>query len=169
MLEAARVIGEIVGIGGYIAKTITEWLLKGLRKIKVKGKHIVVMVDDVVQAIGVERVNVYTKKLLNLLEELYTLNVESAAIIVSTSEGRSRREILRHRWATVKLLWNLDSKATLKLLETLKAPEEERKEYLKLTGGNPRAVIELYYKGWNIEEWKQPYKEPVKNTTKNTK
>ena len=64
------------------------------------------------------------EELKNFVTDIFlALGVDKweAAIIVTTSEGRSRREILRHWWATMKLLWNLDFKAALRLLEVLKA------------------------------------------------
>jgi len=58
-------------------------------------KRIALLVDEVFQAIGLERAEMYVKSLLNLIEyppEQY----ERIVIIVAASEGFSRWRIGRH-------------------------------------------------------------------------
>ena len=68
-----------------------ELLKRGRRKIAI-------IADDVFQAIGLDKAAAYVKGLLNTIEHpLYPY--EKVVVLVATSEGVSRREIGRHRWA----------------------------------------------------------------------
>ncbi len=155
-------LGAISGnVGRIVVETISEWLVKLLRRIDVEDKHVVVLVDDVVQSIGLDKILPYSKKLLNLLEEIHELKPRSMVILVTTSEGKSRRILLKHRWTSMRLLWNLDKGSALKLLQVLRVPRDSVNKYVQLTGGNPRAIIELYKQSWNEEEWIAMYRERV--------
>ncbi|MGC9227750.1 ATP-binding protein, partial [Caldivirga sp.] len=66
--------------------------------IKAGRGRIAVLVDDAFQAIGLDRAAMYVKGMLGLIEhppERY----ERVIAIAATSEGLSRWEIGRHRWA----------------------------------------------------------------------
>jgi hypothetical protein len=67
--------------------------------LKAKKARVAVLADDVFQAIGLSQAAGYIKGLLNTIEHpLYSY--ERMVVIVATSEGVSRREIGRHRWAS---------------------------------------------------------------------
>jgi aspartate/methionine/tyrosine aminotransferase len=71
-----------------------------------RKRKITLLIDEVFQAIGLDKVEVYVKSLLNLIEyppESY----ENIVIIVATSKGLSRWRIGRHLWAEIKPVWNM--------------------------------------------------------------
>ena len=76
-----------------------------------KGK-IVIIVDDAFQVIGIKESALYVKALLNLIE-YPPIEYERIVTIAATSEGLSRHEIGRHRWASLKPMWNM-TKVVLK-------------------------------------------------------
>ena len=145
------------GVGAEVARALSYWFKKLVTRIGVRGKHVVIVVDDVVKAIGLDYIDVYCKKLLDLMEELYSYNPESVTVVVTTSEGLSRERLLKHRWATEYLLWNLGREEARALLESLGAPSEKLDEIILYTGGNPRAIIELWRLSWDIRVWTRKY------------
>ena len=87
-----------------LAIDAVKWLVSKWRRGKVA-----VLVDDAFQAIGPDKAAMYVKALLSLVEyppEGY----ERIVAIAATSEGLSRREIGRHRWATIRPMWNMSEK-----------------------------------------------------------
>ncbi|MFP3169520.1 MAG: ATP-binding protein, partial [Thermoproteus sp.] len=57
------------------------------------------------QAIGLDKA-AYVKGLLNMIEHPQ-YKYENMVVLVATSEGVSRREIGRHRWARLMPMWNM--------------------------------------------------------------
>jgi energy-coupling factor transporter ATP-binding protein EcfA2 len=116
-----------------------------------KRKRIAVLVDDVFQAIGIERSEAYVKALLNTIEyppEPY----EKIVIIVATSEGVSRARIGRHRWAEIIPMWNMSRKGFEELYEKIPDPKPGFDEVWKLTGGNPDMFRRLYLSKWGADD-----------------
>ena len=138
--------------GKLIALAITS-LAKWLSRERVKGPSIVMLVDDIARPIGLDQVEAYAKDLLNLVEELYSLEAKSVLVLASTSEGRSRLLLARHSYVRLRELWSLSREAMEALLSQLKAPKELSDDPWKVTGGNPRAVIDLWRRGWNVHGW----------------
>ncbi len=159
----SSIIGSVSGLGSGFARAIGYWFKKLVTRINVRGRHVVLLVDDVVRAIGLDNIDVYCKKMLDLLEEIYRYDPETVSIIVTTSEGLSRERLLKHRWTTQYLLWNLDRDATRALLEKLHAPRDRFEEIIEYTGGNPRSVIELWRLSWNTSFWFKKYLEVVRS------
>ncbi len=160
--EIVSLLGAISGnVGRIVVETISHWLVKLLKRINVEDKHVVVLVDDVVQSIGLDKIILYSKRLLDLLEEIHELKPRSVTILVTTSEGKSRKMLLKHRWTSMRLLWNLDRTSSLELLQVLGVPRDSVNKYIELTGGNPRAIIELYKHSWSEDEWLAMYRERV--------
>ena len=56
--------------------------------------------DEVFQAVGLDKTSIYVKSLLNLIEYPPRSHEKIVAIAV-TSEGLSRAEIGRHMWADI--------------------------------------------------------------------
>jgi hypothetical protein len=116
-------------------------LIKRLRK------KVAILVDEVFQAIGLERAEAYVKSLLNLIEyppEPY----ENIVIIVATSEGFSRWRIGRHRWAEIMPMWNMSRKGFEELYERIPGQKPSFDEVWRLTGGNPYMLAQLYAINW---------------------
>jgi hypothetical protein len=128
-----------------LAVTAVRWLIEERRKRKVA-----VLVDDAFQAIGLEKAAMYVKSLLGLTEyppEGY----ERIVAIVATSEGVSRAEIGRHRWAELRGMWNMSRRGFEELYKKLLGPKPDFEEVWRLTGGNPEMLAKLYQAKWDID------------------
>jgi len=157
------IVGEVMeGVQEPIGKSIALLLSKILNqiagKIRVKGKHLTIIIDEVSTSIGLEKTSWYLKYLQNLSETLLeTHKPESILIIATTSEGQSLSEVMRHTYTDVKLIWNLNEESAKKLLLELGISSEKKQDEIwRLTGGNPRAIIEIVrdYEG-DINAWKE--------------
>jgi len=109
-----------------------------------------ILVDDVFQAIGLNEVSSYVKSSLNLIEYPPS-GYESIVVIITTSEGLSREEIGRHRWADLRPLWNMNRGDFEKLYNSIPEPKPGFDEVWRLTGGNPGALSSLYRARWNVD------------------
>jgi hypothetical protein len=114
-----------------------------------KREKIAVLVDEVFQAIGLDKAEIYVKSLLNLIE-YPPRSYERMVIIVATNEGVTRRKIGRHRWASLRPMWNMSRKGFEELYEKIPSPKPEFEDIWKLTGGNPDVLSKLYQAEWNI-------------------
>jgi GTPase SAR1 family protein len=74
--------------------------------LKVRKAKVAIIADDVFQAIGLRYAAAYVKGLLNMIEYPQH-SYERMVVIVATSEGVSRAEIGRHRWANLMPMWNM--------------------------------------------------------------
>ena len=116
--------------------------------LKVKKAKVAVVADDVFQAIGLDRAAAYVKGLLNAIEHpLYSY--ENIVVLVATSEGVSRREIGRHRWADLMPMWNMSREGFEQLYEQVPEPKPDFEEAWRWTGGNPGMLAQLYRKRWD--------------------
>lgn len=89
---------------------------------KWRRKRIALLVDEVFQAIGIEKSETYIKELLNIIEyppESY----DNIVVIAVTSEGLSRWRIGRHLWAWIRLMWNMSRKGFGELYERIPDPK----------------------------------------------
>ena len=127
-----------------LAVTAVRWFM-GRRRRKVA-----VLVDDAFQAIGLDKAAVYVKSLLGLTE-YPPEGCERVVAIATTSEGLSRKEIGRHRWAELAPMWNMSEKGFKELYEKLPGQKPEFKEVWGLTGGNPEMLARLYQASWNVD------------------
>ncbi len=149
---------------GKILSTTLSLLLDRLAETlygrRLRDKLLVLIVDDVVKAIGVDRVEWYVKHLYELMWRMRE-EYEPRAVnfIVSTSEGKSLRLVHRHRHAHTALLWNLDRRGFEELIEKLGPPEGIDTEGLwRLLGGNPAKLLELAYNyEWGVERMLAAY------------
>jgi len=125
---------------------LANQLLKKWRK-----KKIALLMDEVFQAIGIDKAETYTKMLLNLIEyppESY----ENIVIIAATSEGLSRWRIGRHRWGWLTPMWNMGRKGFEELYERTPEPKPDFDTVWRLTGGNPYIFSQLYAIGWRVDK-----------------
>ncbi len=154
LVEAAR--GASGPLGAVLAYAVTR-VLAGIEKRLVRGKHVVVVVDDVARPIGLDSVEAYVKSLLRLLEyDLAEKEPASALLVASTSEGLSLERLRRHpTWLSLRLLWGLPRDGFEELASLLGAPSRDAvEETWRLTGGNPRALIQIatIYQ-WSTGAW----------------
>lgn len=111
-------------------------------------KRVAVLVDDVFQAIGLDKAAVYVKGLLGLIEYPPT-DYERIVAVVATSEGVSRYEIGRHRWAEMRSMWNMSREGFLKLYDSILGEKPSFKDLWRLSGGNPAMLAKLYKYRWD--------------------
>jgi hypothetical protein len=119
--------------------------------LKKRRRKIAVVADDVFQAIGLDKAAAYVKGLLNMIEHP-VYRYESIVVLVATSEGVSRREIGRHRWAELMSMWNMPKEGFQQLYEKLPGPKPSLDDVWRWTGGNPYMLRELYVKRWDVEK-----------------
>jgi energy-coupling factor transporter ATP-binding protein EcfA2 len=94
-----------------------------IRKLqKARQGKIAVIADDVFQAIGLDAAATYVKALLNLIEYPES-RYEKIVVLVTTSEGASRREIGRHRCAHLAPMWNMSMERFRQLYERIPGPK----------------------------------------------
>jgi len=115
-----------------------------------RRRKVAVLVDDAFQAIGLDKAAMYVKSLLGLTE-YPPEGCEKVVAIATTSEGLSRREIGRHRWAELTPMWNMGRRGFEELYEKLPSPKPDFEEVWRLTGGNPNMLAELYQASWNVD------------------
>ncbi|MCC6036524.1 MAG: ATP-binding protein, partial [Pyrobaculum sp.] len=119
--------------------------------LKKRRRKIAVIADDVFQAIGLDKAATYVKGLLNTIEHP-VYRYENIVVLVATSEGVSRREIGRHRWAELIFMWNMPKEGFQQLYEKLPGPKPSLDDVWRWTGGNPYMLRELYVKRWDVEK-----------------
>jgi AAA+ ATPase superfamily predicted ATPase len=170
---------EVIGVAEVKLATLVIDAVKELIGIW-KKERVAVLIDEVFQAIGLNKAEIYVKSLLNLIE-YPPKSYEKIVAIVVTSEGMTRKEIGRHRWASLRPMWNMSRKGFEELYEKIPGPKPEFEDICKLTGGNPDALSKLYQAEWNvnriinelikskeftssfIEKWKSWLEEAVKD------
>jgi energy-coupling factor transporter ATP-binding protein EcfA2 len=176
-LEDASV--EAIGVAEVKLATLAIDAVKELIGIWRK-ERVAVLIDEVFQAIGLDKAEIYVKSLLNLIE-YPPKSYEKIVAIVVTSEGMTRKEIGRHRWASLRPMWNMSRKGFEELYEKIPGLKPEFEDIWKLTGGNPDMLSKLYQAEWNvnriidelikskeftssfIEKWKSWLEEAVKD------
>ncbi|WP_367834468.1 ATP-binding protein [Vulcanisaeta sp. JCM 16159] len=128
------------------------WLALDMAKelIKATRGKIAVIVDDAFQILGVKESAIYVKALLNLIEyppESY----ERIVTIAATSEGISKYEIGRHRWAYIDVMWNMPRGGFEQLYGQISGDKPLFEDVWRITGGNPKALGQLYEANWSID------------------
>jgi GTPase SAR1 family protein len=117
-------------------------------------KKLAIIVDDVFQYLNTREAAVIVKGLLELIEhpeERY----DRIVAIAATSEGLSRTEIGRHRWADIRAMWNMSREGFEELYEELRKRVSSNMpsfdDVWRLTGGNPSLLSQLYQANWNAD------------------
>ncbi|MEM4493980.1 MAG: ATP-binding protein [Pyrobaculum sp.] len=118
--------------------------------IKKKRKKVAVLADDVFQAIGLGEAAKYVKALLGIIE-YPPASYERVIAVVATSEGITRREIGRHRWADLTPMWNMPRDGFKQLYDQIPGDKPSFEEVWRATGGNPKLLGELYEARWDVE------------------
>jgi len=119
--------------------------------LKKRRRKIAIIAADVFQAIGLDKAAAYVKGLLNMIEHP-VYSYEKIVVLVATSEGVSRREIGRHRWAELMSMWNMPKEGFHQLYEKLPGAKPPFEDVWRWTGGNPEMLARLYKAGWDVEE-----------------
>jgi hypothetical protein len=119
--------------------------------LKVRKAKVAIIADDVFQAIGSRYAAAYVKGLLNMIEHPQ-YSYERMVVIVATSEGVSRAEIGRHRWANIMPMWNMSKEGFEQLHRQIPDPKPGFEEVWRITGGNPGMLAKLYQARWGVDE-----------------
>ena len=133
----AKAVDLVINVAG--------WIIQKFHKAKVA-----VLMDDIFQAIGVENAEAYVKALLNLIE-WPPAEYDKIVVLVASSEGITRERVGRHRWATIKVMWNMSKEGFRQLYDVLPDPKPPFDEVWRWTGGNPDALEGLFEAGWDVE------------------
>ena len=115
---------------------------------RVSRPRLALLLDDVFQAIGLERVEAYVKTLLNLIEHPPG-DYERIVVVVASGEGLSRERLARHSWISPRMMWNMGVEGFRALYGRLPGEKPSFHEVWRLTGGNPRLLARLYQVGWD--------------------
>ena len=118
--------------------------------IRLGRERIAVIVDDAFQLTGSHNAALFVKGLLELIEHPFE-KYEKIVAIAATSEGFSRREIGRHRWANLMPMWNMSERGFRELYEKIPGSKLEFNEVWRLTGGNPDILRKLYQAEWDVD------------------
>jgi len=121
---------------------------------KVMGRlgkpRVAILMDDIFQAIGLGKAEIYTKILLNLIE-YPPGDYEKIVVLVSSSEGVTRTRIGRHTWAVMYLMWNMSREGFKLLYDVAPGPKPPFEDVWRFTGGNPRIFEMLHSFSWNTD------------------
>jgi len=145
----SEVVADVTGVAELKLATLAIDSIKELLS-RWRRRKVAILVDDVFQAIGLDKAETYVKSLLNLIEyppESY----EGIVVIVATSEGVSRVRIGRHLWALIRPIWNMCKEGFKELYERIPEPKPDFEDVWGLTGGNPRILSQLYQVRWGVD------------------
>jgi len=134
----SKVVDVAINIAGYIMKKLSK-------------PRVAILMDDIFQAVGLDKAERYAKALLNLIE-YPPGEYEKIVTIVTTSEGLSKRDIGRHRWANLLPLWNMSRDGFRQLYIQVPGDKPRFEDLWRLSGGNPAMLARLYETGWNADE-----------------
>ncbi len=115
---------------------------------RLRRPRVALLLDDLFQAVGPGVAERYVKALLNLIE-YPPGDYESIVVMVSSSEGATRKTIGRHSWASPRLLWNMSKDGFAELYDKVPGPKPGYEEAWRLAGGNPRYLGKLYEANWD--------------------
>jgi hypothetical protein len=129
------------------------WLVidVAIEALKHGRRRLAIVVDDAFQYLSPREAAIIVKGLLEIIEypeERY----EKIVAIVATSEGLSRYEIGRHRWAWMMPMWNMSREGFEQLYRQIPEPKPGFEEIWRITGGNPGALASLYLVRWGIDK-----------------
>ena len=135
--KLAEAAAEVISVAQVKLASLALDIIKDLISIW-KKKRVAILVDEVFQAIGLDRAEIYVKSLLNLIEYPHA-SYEAIVSIVATSEGTTRSKIGRHLWALLKPMWNMSKSGFEELYERISgrllvAIQECLHNYMSLNG-----------------------------------
>jgi len=131
--------------------TLVDLALKLISTLSKHKKLVALLADDIFQAIGLDRAEIYVKRLSNLVE-YPPERLEKAVIIVGSSEGVTKTRVGRHSWADIYMMWNMAKEGFRELYEQIPGGKPTFDEIWMWSGGNPRVLRDLYLYNWNIEK-----------------
>lgn len=160
-------------IGKTLATLFIQLLNEISKKVRLKEENILIAIDDITRAIGLNKIDWYVKWLYETISKISEkYEPKTVTIIATTSEGISLRRIVKHRHAMIRLLWNLEFDHFKELSRELKREISEDFIYdlWNYTGGNPGRLIEiaLQYR-WKLKTWYEELKKRLETSRVITK
>ncbi|ABL78778.1 ATP-binding protein [Thermofilum pendens] len=146
--DVKEIVGATVGLLEPAAATLAEKAFELVSRLLSVKRRVAVILDEVFQAVGPERAEVYVKALLDAIE-YPSARYESFVAIIGSSEGTTRARVARHSWATIRVLWNMAREGFKELYDQIPGPGLDFDSAWRLTGGNPRYLAMLYEHGWD--------------------
>jgi len=154
-----RVTPEVVEVAknllelalGERGAALVDLALRVLSALSKRRRLVAILMDDVFQAIGLDKAEIYVKRLLNFVE-YPPEELESVVVIVGSSEGVTKTRVGRHSWADIYLMWNMPNEGFRELYDQIPGEKPPFEEVWKLTGGNPRVLRDLYLSEWSVEK-----------------
>ncbi|RFA94292.1 ATP-binding protein [Pyrobaculum aerophilum] len=131
-----------------LATLALEFAREALRRGK---RKVAVLADDVFQAVGLDKAAQYVKGMLGLIE-YPPRDYDVVIAVAATSEGITRREIGRHRWADLNAMWNMPKEGFKRLYEQIPGEKPAFEDVWRWTGGNPKLLGRLYEAGWDADK-----------------
>jgi len=110
----SRIVDVAISVASYVVKRFSR-------------PRVAVLMDDVFQAIGLDKAEIYVKALLNLIE-YPPREYERIVVIVASSEDVTWEGIGRNRWTDILVMWNISRNGfeeLYRLLPDRKPPLEE--------------------------------------------
>lgn len=141
-------LSEAVGVAQLKLANLAIFVVRELLT-RWRRRRIAVLIDDVFQAIGLDKAETYVKELLGLIEHP-PASYDNIVAIVATSEGVTRERIGRHRWAILRPMWNISREGFEELVEKIPGTKPSTDDLWMITGGNPDALRRLYQANWEI-------------------
>ncbi len=129
-----------------VAINVASRVLRKLGEVK-----LAVLMDDIFQAVGLDKAERYVKILLNLIE-WPPRKYEKIVVLVTSSEGITKSRVGRHSWADLFTIWNMSREGFRELYEKLPGEKPDFESIWKLTGGNPRYLERLYRAKWDVNK-----------------
>jgi len=133
----SRIVDVAVSIASYVVKRLPR-------------SRVAILMDDIFQAVGLDKAEAYVKTLLNLIE-WPPAEYERIVVLVTSSEGVTRTKVGRHRWAELLTMWNMPREGFRELYNLLPELKPPLEDVWRLTGGNPKALEELYRENWSAD------------------
>ena len=139
-------------LGGMVnpAALVDLALAVASRALKRGKRRVAILADDVFQAVGVDKAELLVKTMLNLIE-YPSADYDKIVVLVASSEGVTRERVGRHRWAELRVMWNMPRSGFEQLYHLLPSPKPPFDGVWRWTGGNPDVLEGLFEAGWDVE------------------
>jgi len=134
----SRIVDAAISIASHVMKRFPK-------------PRVAVLMDDVFQAVGLDRAETYVKTLLNLIE-WPPAEYERVVALVTSSEGVTRERVGRHSWASIFAMWNMPRGGFEELYDAVPGGKPPFEEVWAWAGGNPRYLERLFKAEWRVED-----------------
>ena len=133
-------------------------LLKNIHeKLSLRDKIVMIFIDEITKSLDKYRVSIrdfISAMSIKIYDICSSLELKALYPIILTSDQSAIHYFIKERGKDMLtyLIWNLPKNAHEELLKKLNCPLSHDLIW-ELCGGNPRELIELFRKNWNIEKY----------------